>query len=42
MTGALSKHTLGETYEISEDIHMSHSNDQISNKMKTINSNQLT
>ena len=41
MTGALSKTTLGETYEISEDIHMSHSND-LSNKMITVNSNQLT
>lgn len=41
MTGALSKHTLGETYDISEDIHMSNSaNDQMSGKMiTTVHSN---
>lgn len=41
MTGALSNPNLGETYEISEDIHVSQSNEWISNKMITANSNQL-
>lgn len=36
MTGHHSKNTLGETYEISEDIHISQTNDQLSNKINNL------